>query len=213
MLDILNQSQSLLGLGLRRAKDQEIIRETDKPKVGLRQSQVKLMKNDISEEGRNDPTLGRTARNSVEDAILKHASREKLPDKGEDVTISDPLRDQVNNEVVVDIIEASRNIGINHKLETIIPKLNDGFDSLMLVTPRTEAERKVRESWLKDGFKQSLEDSLSDPIPDSGDAQRAELPFPFREVDPAEGLGLITPPLFKVSHQSGKILLKNGLKH
>ena len=188
---LIDKSQSLFSLKFGGAKDHEIIRKADKPKVGLRQSKVKLVKDNVSQKGRNNAALRSALDHREKDAVFKNICCEKLSDNVEDVTISDPKSNQVNNQIVVDVVETSRNIGIDQPAEAIIAELDDSLNGLMLIATRPEPERKVRERGFKNRLKQRFNDSLSDPIPDSGNAKRTLKPFPFGDVNPEQRLGTI----------------------
>lgn len=210
---LIDKSQSLFSQMFGTAQNHEIIRKADKPEVGLRQSKVKLVQDDISQQGRNNAPLRRALVNSLEAAVLKNTGCEKLAHNVEDVTIGDPLGNQIKNQLVRDVVEAGRNIGVHDPSETLITELDDSLDGLMLIATRPEAKGKVRERGFKDRLKQRFNHRLSHPVSDGGNAQRTLLPFPFGDVNTEQGLRRVTPPLFEVSHQSEQILLKVSLKH
>lgn len=213
MKGLIDKSQSLFSEEFGTAKNDEIIRKADKPKVGLRQSKVELVKDNVSQKGRNDPALRRTLVYRKKDAVFKNPSGEKQPDNVENVTISDPLSNQINEQIVGDVVEASRNIGIDEPAEASVAEVDDSLNGLMLIATRPEPEGKVREDGFKNRLKQGFNHSLSDPVSDSGDAKRTQLPFPFGDVNPKQRQGLVLPPMLEVSHQSEQILLKVSLKH
>lgn len=142
----IHKSQSLFSLGVRAAQDHEIVGVTHEAEARLCQTLVETVKDDVRQERRNNSALGSAGSGGVELEPLHHASREKLTDNAQDVSVSDALGDAIEDKVVGNVIEESLDVGIHNPFVTVGMSRAESLNRLVSVTTRTEAKKRTQRS-------------------------------------------------------------------
>jgi hypothetical protein len=84
----------------------------------------------------------------------------------------------------------------------------------MSITIRPEAKRAFSEGGFEDGLQKGTDNFLSDPIPNRGDAQGAQIfAFTLGDVNPEKWCGVIMTAVLEVEHERVEVLLKVCLEH
>ena len=123
------------------------------------------------------------------DAILtEDAGLQERRHQRQHAPVSDPSTHPAHQGPVVDLIEAGRDVRVDHPLIRAAGEVVNLGDRVLGPAPGTEAVRVRREIRLEDRLQHELERSLDHPVPDGRDAQPATLatglgdhPLPHRE--------------------------------
>ena len=128
-----------------------------------------------------------------DDPALEHPCSQPAPQQLQHLPVNDPALDLAHEGVVVDLVEACLDVGVEHPHRTLVGRLADGFEGLVGGTLRPEAEALGREVRLENGFEDDLRRRHHHPVGDRGDAERPGLPrlARFGDADPPQGLRAI----------------------
>jgi len=107
---VVHESQGLFSVSVATAQDHEIVGIAHEAVASECHSLVKQVQDDVCQERRNHPALGRARQRRKKRTVFHNASREKFAKDMQDITIGHPFRHAVEDEVMGDVIERSHNL-------------------------------------------------------------------------------------------------------
>jgi hypothetical protein len=205
----------LLSRGGTRAKDNEIVSKADEPETGLYQSLIQNVEDNVGQERGDNPTLGSALIRGTRVilVIVDNLGCEKFAEDLQDVTISDILGHQVDDEFVRDVVEKVMDVGVNNPPVAILMGIKNGLDSLVSVATWAKAKGGLRESRFEDGFKEGTNHLLGHPVTDGGNAQSAQFALTLWDVDAEQGRGVVMTTMFEVIHEGSEVLFEISFEH
>jgi hypothetical protein len=210
--NLLNPSQCLFRLTPGWAENDEIVSVANKLQAGFFELPIQVIEDDVGQQGRDDPSLGRADVSRHADTVLHDARGKKSFDESENVAIGNFCGDCRHNDAMREVVKEPLDVGIENELETLIVETQSRFQGLMAVAPRAEAVGRVMKQGFKDRRQQAANHLLSHTVFDGWNAEGAKLRFIFGNEGAPQRVGL-KRTLFQLPQQSLEILFKVGLEH
>src|SRR5262249_40078852 len=128
------------------------------------QGGLHAVQRNVQQQRANHPTLRRTGRGVVKDAIFEDTRPEPLPDEFPTGSVAEGPQE----EVLVDVVEGPRDVRIYHRL---LPPVRAGepvdfFDGIVATAPRAEPVTTALELGLPLGLKSVLDPRLKAAVRD-----------------------------------------------
>ena len=112
---VVGKSQSLFCRGEVRAQDHEIVGITDGTEAVVYQTMVQEVKDDIGQQGGDNPALRCALVRGEERIVLPHLGSEEFAEDLQDITVGNPFGDQIDDEFVGDGVEEGLDVGVHHE--------------------------------------------------------------------------------------------------
>ena len=137
-----------------------------------------------------------------EDVVLgEDASFQERLDQAQDTLVPDPTSHPVHQGRVVDLVEARRDVTLQHPLIADAGEVADLGDGVLGPASGAEPVRARAKVRLEDRLQHQLQGRLHDPVTGGGDAKAAELaaglgdhPLPHRQRFEPSGLEIVSQP-------------------
>ena len=175
---------------MRVAEDNKIVSVANEVEALMMKLPVKMIEDDVSQQGRNDAPLRSADRGRFKDTELHHPRPEKFLEKTKDIAVGDFGSDRLQDDLMGEVIEEGFDIRVENDEETRTVKLQHALNSQMAIAVGPEAKGRIVKQGFEDRGEETANHLLSDPIANGRNAQRAQLRIVLRYEDPAEREGL-----------------------
>lgn len=182
----LNRSQRSFSLRIGLAEDDKVIGVTNKVETLFVQGPIHVIEDDVSEQGRENTSLGSADGSRLEDTGLHHTGSKKFIDKTKDVAVSDFSSDRLHNNLEGEIIEEALNVSIKDNEEASTVEVQSAVNGHVAIALRTKTEGGVVEQRFEDRGEETTKDLLSNPIANGRNAERTKLRIVLRNESPAK---------------------------
>lgn len=142
---------------------------------------IKHRQRDVGQQRRDNPALRCPGRRVLAFAEFGHdPGLEERLDQGQHPLVLDPAADAVHQRGVIDLVEARRDVRIQHPPVTVGAHMLDLGNRVLGPSPRPEPIRDRQKVGLEDGLQHQFERGLDDPVGDHGNPQPPHLARPAR---------------------------------
>ena len=173
--------------------DVAVIRVTAEPVTTSSQFLVEIVEHDIAEEGRERTALRGPFVHRSDQTIFQYPGIQECPDKLEHAFIGYPCGDARHQDVVVNSVEKSFQIEINHYVVAIGDvTLCLGY-SLVGGPPWPKSETVLRKRRIPSLLENLQHGLLNQAVDDTGDAEFPDPAIRLRDFDPLNRLRPIAP--------------------
>src|SRR5690606_20735124 len=100
-------------------KDQDVVRIADNPDAQRHHLLVKHIQVDVAQQWRDHPTLGAADLRLLPQSVAHHARLEELPYQVQNTSVADPAAHPFQDQLVVQPIEAFRQVHIDYVLQPV----------------------------------------------------------------------------------------------
>src|SRR6266550_4009903 len=146
-----------------------------------------MIKNDVSQQGRNNTPLRRADGSRLKDTVLHHARPEKFLDETQDVAVRDFSRHRLHDDRLRQVIEEGLDIRVQNDAETVVVERQGLTNCPVAIAALAEAVRRRVKQGFEDGVEEATNSFLSNAIPNGRNAQWAQLRFVLGNESPAQG--------------------------
>jgi hypothetical protein len=151
---------------------------------------IKFMEVDIGQQRRDDATLRRSTECLTHMPVFEIARFQHTTNETDEFVIIDPLCEQLEQYLMVDVVEEPRYIDLDQPLDAG-PDAANGVQCGVTGAPRSESMTMFREHRLINPFKDASDHLLHQAVVDRWDTKRTQFAVGLGNVDPAHGVWVV----------------------